>query len=238
VIPLRDSVRPRSFPWMTWLIILANLAVFVVELGLAPRGLNRFFLHYGLVPAAVHLRDASTWMPLLTSMFVHGGWLHILSNMWALYIFGDNVEDRLGPLRYLLFYLLAGVFAGLLNVWITPASTVPMVGASGAIAGVLGAYLVLYPRGRVLTLIPIFFLPWLIEIPSVVYLGFWFVSQFWSGIASLGGGGMLGDVAWWAHVGGFAAGVLIALLMRPGSTRLPHNDYALEVVVHPPDIPR
>jgi membrane associated rhomboid family serine protease len=155
--------------------------------------------------------------------------------MWALYIFGDNVEDRLGPLRYLFFYLLAGVLAGVLNLWITPASTVPMVGASGAIAGVLGAYLVLYPRGRVLTLVPIFLLPWLIEIPSVVYLGFWFVSQFWSGIASLGGGGMLGEVAWWAHVGGFTAGVLMALVLRPGSRRLPRNDYAVEVVYHPPD---
>ncbi len=235
MIPLRDSVRPRSFPWMTWLIILANVAVFVVELALTPRGLNRFFFQYGLVPAAVHLRQTATWMPLLTSMFVHGGWLHILSNMWALYIFGDNVEDRLGPLRYLLFYLVAGVFAGLLSVWMAPASAVPMVGASGAIAGVLGAYLVLYPRGRVLTLVPIFLLPWLIEIPSVVYLGFWFVSQFFNGIASLGGGGLLGDVAWWAHVGGFAAGVLIMLLVRPGSRRLPRNDYAVEVVYHPPD---
>ncbi len=235
MIPLRDSVRPRTFPWMTWLIILANVAVFVVELGLSPRGLNRFFFQYGLTPATVHLRETATWMPLLTSMFVHGGWLHILSNMWALYIFGDNIEDQLGPLRYLFFYLLAGVFAGLLNVWITPGSTVPMVGASGAIAGVLGAYLVLYPRGRVLTLVPIFLLPWLIEIPSVVYLGFWFVSQFFNGIASLGGGGMLGDVAWWAHVGGFAAGALMALLLRPGSRRLPRNDYAVEVVHHPPD---
>jgi membrane associated rhomboid family serine protease len=235
VIPLRDSIRPRSFPWMTWLIILANVAVFIIELGLTPRGLNRFFLEYGLVPAAVDLRAAGTWSPLLTSMFVHGGWLHILSNMWALYIFGDNVEDRLGPLRYLVFYLLAGIVAGLLSVWITPASAVPMVGASGAIAGVLGGYLLLYPRGRVLTLVPIFLLPWLIEIPSIVYLGFWFVSQFWSGLASLGGGGMLGDVAWWAHVGGFAAGLLMVLILRPRLPRLPRNDLPVEVVFHPPD---
>jgi len=238
LIPLRDNVRPRSFPWMTWLIILMNAAVFVVELGLTPRGLSRFFMEYGLVPARVDLRAASTWAPLLTSMFVHGGWLHILSNMWALVIFGDNVEDRLGPLRYLIFYLLAGLVAGLLSVWITPASAVPMVGASGAIAGVLGAYFLLYPQGRVLTLVPIFLLPWLIEIPSIVYLGFWFVSQFFNGLASLGGGGMLSDVAWWAHIGGFLAGMLMVLILRPGAHGLPPNTFPVEVVVHPPGDPR
>jgi membrane associated rhomboid family serine protease len=222
---------------MTWLIILSNAAVFVVELGLSQRGLSRFFLDYGLVPARVNLREAGTWAPLLTSMFVHGGWLHILSNMWALVIFGDNVEDRLGPLRYLAFYLLAGLVAGLLSVWLTPTSAVPMVGASGAIAGVLGAYFVLYPQGRVLTLVPIFLLPWLIEIPSVIYLGFWFVSQFFNGLASLGGGGMLSDVAWWAHIGGFLAGILMVFILRPGAHRLPRNDVPLEVVIHPPDDP-
>jgi membrane associated rhomboid family serine protease len=141
-------------------------------------------------------------------MFLHGGWLHLLSNMWALYIFGDNVEDRLGSGRYLLFYLITGAAAGLAQALIGTTSRVPLVGASGAIAGVLAGYLLLYPTARVITLIPVFFLPWFVEIPAVVYLLVWFVSQFFSGVLSLGAQAM-GGVAYWAHIGGFVAGLLL-----------------------------
>jgi membrane associated rhomboid family serine protease len=142
-------------------------------------------------------------------MFMHGGWLHFLSNMWTLFIFGDNVEDRMGHGRYILFYLLAGLASGLLQALVAPGSTIPAIGASGAIAGVLGAYFILYPAGRVLTLIPLFIFPWFVEIPAIIYLGFWFVTQLFSGIASLNvpGAASMGGVAWWAHIGGFLFGV-------------------------------
>jgi membrane associated rhomboid family serine protease len=147
------------------------------------------------------------WVTIFTAMFLHGGWFHILSNMWVLFIFGDNVEDRLGGGRYLVFYLLSGVAAGLFESFILKGSSVPMIGASGAIAGVLGAYLVLYPRARVASLVPILFIFTIIEIPAVIFLLFWFVSQLFSGWLTLQGSSGSG-IAWWAHVGGFLFGML------------------------------
>jgi membrane associated rhomboid family serine protease len=145
-------------------------------------------------------------------MFLHGGWVHFLSNMWTLFIFGDNVEDRMGSGRFLLFYLLGGVLAGLAQAFVDPASRVPAIGASGAIAAVLGAYFLFFPGSRVITFVPVFFLPWFVEIPSFIYLGFWFISQLFSGVAALAtvSGVAGGGVAWWAHVGGFVAGLLLA----------------------------
>jgi membrane associated rhomboid family serine protease len=156
-------------------------------------------------------------LPFLTSMFLHGGLLHIVANLWTLWIFGDNVEDRMGPLRFSVFYLLCGLFAGFVH-WITnPSSTVPTVGASGAIAGVLGAYLLLYPRARVVTAVPLFFYPIVFELPAVIYLGFWFLLQIWSGFVSLANPSDVGGVAWWAHIGGFVAGMaLLAVFKRRG----------------------
>jgi membrane associated rhomboid family serine protease len=150
-------------------------------------------------------------------MFLHGGWFHLLSNMWILYIFGDNVEDRMGSLRYLVFYLLGGLAAASLQILVDPTSKLPSIGASGAIAAVLGAYFLLYPRARVFTLIPIIFIPWFVEIPAVVYLGIWFVSQLFSGLASLGlpETASMGGVAWFAHIGGFAFGLLFCKLFTP-----------------------
>ncbi|MFQ5408051.1 MAG: rhomboid family intramembrane serine protease [Anaerolineales bacterium] len=206
MIPLRDTVRSRSFPIVNWLLIGTNVLVFLFEKSLGPRAFELFVGAFGLVPAYLTSASPFAWITVFTSMFLHGGWLHLIANMWALYIFGDNVEDRMGHGRYLFFYLAAGVAGGLLQVATGPNSIVPMVGASGAIAGVLGAYLLLYPRARVVTLIPIFFLPWFVELPALLYLGFWFVSQFFGGVAALGavaGGG----VAYWAHVGGFVAGL-------------------------------
>ena len=165
-------------------------------------------------------------MTLLSSMFLHGGWLHLLSNMLALYIFGDNVEDRMGPWRYLVFYLLCGLAAALTHIFTNPASPIPTIGASGALSGVLGAYFVLFPTARVYTLIPIFFLPWFVEIPAVVYLGFWFLSQLLNGtLAIVAGMQGYGGVAWWAHAGGFVAGVvLVRFFVRRRGTRRVYVD--------------
>ena len=186
MFPIQDTVRTRSFPIVNWLLIISNAAVFaLLELPLRSGQLNQFVLTYGLVP--VRLSDAQPWsvVTILTSMFLHGGWIHLISNMWALFIFGDNVEGRMGPGRYLIFYLLSGVVASLTQVVIDPASRLPMVGASGAIAGVLGAYLILFPSARVLTLVPLFFLPWFVEVPAFIYLGIWFLLQFLSGVLAL-----------------------------------------------------
>ncbi|HCE17032.1 MAG TPA: rhomboid family intramembrane serine protease [Anaerolinea thermolimosa] len=212
MFPIKDTIRSRSFPAVTWLLILVNAAVFLFEINLSPRGLNAFVQMYALVPARLDLANPLTWWPLLTHMFLHGGWLHIISNMWTLFIFGDNVEDRLGSFRFLIFYLLGGVLAGLAQALLTPGSTVPALGASGAIAAVLGAYFFFFPHSRVITFVPLFFLPWFVEIPAVIYLGFWFVSQLFSGVTSLAvaGGMAMGGVAWWAHIGGFVVGLILA----------------------------
>jgi membrane associated rhomboid family serine protease len=211
MLPLRDTVRSRSIPFVTYALIGLNVLAFIYELSLGQQGFNRFLTAYGLVPARLSLTQPWSYLKILTSMFLHGSWFHVISNMWVLFIFGDNVEDRMGPGRYLLFYLLVGTVAGLTHAYFVSNSQLPTVGASGAIAGILGAYLVLFPRGRVLTLIPLFIIPWFIEIPAFVYLGFWFLSQLSSGLMSLGqlGAGNFSGIAWWAHVGGFVAGLLL-----------------------------
>lgn len=211
MIPLRDANPSRSFPLVNWLLIGLNTVVFLFEISLPPTALERLIQLFGLVPARLMSGHLLAWLTLLTSMFLHGGWFHFISNMWVLYIFGDNVEDRMGSGRYLLFYLLSGLTAGLLQTHILPTSRLPTIGASGAIAGVLGAYLLLFPAARVVTLIPGFFLPWLVEIPALFYLGFWFISQLFSGVfaLSLPAGTSMGGVAWWAHIGGFLFGLLL-----------------------------
>lgn len=208
MIPLRDTIRSRHKPVMTWLIVGANVVVFLFQLTLNNSQLQTFVNNFALTPATWQTQPIWFVVTMFTSMFMHSGWLHILSNMWILFIFGDNVEDRMGPFGFLAFYLLSGLAAGTLQVAIQPTSTVPTLGASGAIAGVMGAYIVLFPRSRVVTLIPIFFFFWTINIPAILYLGFWFFSQFFSGLASLGQVTM-GGVAWWAHIGGFLFGVLM-----------------------------
>lgn len=207
MFPLRDSIRSRSFPLVNWLLLGTNVVLFVAMSGGGAAQFERWIAAFALVPARLSLARPAEFATLLTSMFLHGSWFHLLSNVWTLYIFGDNVEDRMGSGRYLVFYLAAGLAAALAQVAINPAANLPTVGASGAIAGVLGAYLVLFPRGRVLTFIPLFFLPWLVEIPAVFYLGVWFLSQLSSGLLSLGAMGAFGGIAWWAHIGGFAFGL-------------------------------
>lgn len=215
MIPLRDTIRSRHFPVMTWLILGLNLVVFLFQLTLGPEALEGFVNMFALIPA--NLQENTAWfvITLFTSMFMHAGWFHFLSNMWTLFIFGDNVEDRMGPIGFLGFYLLSGAAAGLLQAVALPNTWVPVLGASGAIAGVLGAYMLMYPRARVVTLVPLFFIFTTFNIPAVIYLGIWFISQLFSGLASLGS--LTGGVAWWAHVGGFVFGLMMYrfFLWRP-----------------------
>ncbi len=210
MIPLRDTIRSRRYPVVTYLLIVLNVLVFAYQSYLGP-GQERFVVTFSLIPARfTHpaLIDYFGWganlISLVTFMFLHGGFWHLLGNMWTLYIFGDNIEDHLGRLRYLLFYLLAGTLSGLVHMVLNPGSQIPTVGASGAIAGVMGAYFILYPRSKILTLVPIFIFPWLIEIPAFIFLGIWFVLQF---LGAAGADGSAGGIAWWAHVGGFVAGI-------------------------------
>ena len=219
MIPLRDTIKSRRFPIINWLIIITNAAAFYYELRIGPSALNNFISNWGLVPVRFWAEPQTIWVTIFSAMFLHGGWFHILSNMWILFIFGDNVEDRMGSGRYLIFYLLSGVAAALTQAFFLPQSSAPMIGASGAIAGVLGAYMLLFPRARILSLVPILFIFTLIEIPAVVFLLFWFDSQLFSGFLSLGGTGGSG-VAWWAHIGGFTFGLLgVFLFARRGRQR-------------------
>lgn len=212
MIPLRDAVKSRSTPFVNYALIVINLGVFIYEATLPSEWFRRLMIGYGLVPAQLNVHHPFAYLTLVSSMFLHGSWVHVLSNMWVLFIFGDNVEDRMGHGRYLAFYLLAGLAAGLVQAAFAAHSSVPTIGASGAIAGVLGAYLLFYPRGRVLTVIPLFIFPWLMEIPAFVFLGLWFLLQLWSGVMALGqlGSAQVSGIAWWAHVGGFAFGLLAA----------------------------
>jgi membrane associated rhomboid family serine protease len=216
MIPLKDVISSRTRPVVTTMIVAINVLVFLLQLTLAPGDVERFIYTFGLVPA--HFSVPS----LFTSMFVHGGLGHVGGNLLYLWIFGDNVEDRLGHGRFIVFYLATGVVAALSQTAMDPESTVPMVGASGAIAGVMGGYFVLYPQSRVLTLFP--FPVMLFEVPAIFFLGLWFVMQFLSGLGSLAsaaGQGLPGGVAFWAHVMGFVAGVLLVRLMqRPERQRV------------------
>lgn len=209
MIPLRDSNRSRSFPVMNWLLIAANTLVFIYELGLSDGQLQRLVGAYALVPARIEAAPLTYGFTIFSSIFMHAGWFHLISNMWVLFIFGDNVEDRMGSISYLIFYLLSGAAAGVLQTYLTPGSSVPVLGASGAIAGVLGAYIFLFPAARVVTLVPIFFFMSVIEIPALIFLGFWFISQLFSGLASIGAEAAQG-VAWWAHIGGFLVGLVLS----------------------------
>jgi membrane associated rhomboid family serine protease len=212
MIPLRDVIPSRTTPVVTIALIAINVLAFLYESGLGERSLEAFLATYGMVPAAF------SWGDVATSMFLHGGWMHLGGNMLSLWIFGDNVEDRLGHGRYILFYLLCGTLAALAHVWADPSSPVPTIGASGAIAGVMGGYFVLYPHSRVITLIPIFVFIQIVEVPAVVFLGLWFFLQLVSGVGSLAASASepAGGIAFWAHVGGFAVGaVLVKLLARP-----------------------
>jgi rhomboid family protein len=208
MFPLYDTVRSRTFPLINLTLILANILAFVYELQMDPATLKEFVFTWGLIPAHFLSNPETAWPTFFSSMFLHGGWFHIISNMWVLLIFGDNVEAGMGKLRYLIFYLMSGVAAGIMQTYILSSSHEPMIGASGAIAGVLGAYLILYPHSRIASLVPILFIFTIIEIPAMLFLVFWFISQLYSGWFAIRGGGGSG-IAWWAHIGGFIFGVLM-----------------------------
>jgi len=210
MIPLRDSQPSYSRPVVTIAIIAVNVLAFFFEISLDPFSRNHFIAWYGVIP------DRLDYITLATSMFLHGGWMHLIGNMWFLWIFGDNVEDILGPAKFLLFYLVCGVAAALVQVATNPYSRVPTIGASGAIAGVMGAYLVKFPHSRILTLVPIFVFFTTFEIPAFFMLLYWLFLQFFSGVGSIGYSHLQqGGVAWFAHVGGFATGVALIYLLRP-----------------------
>lgn len=225
MIPLRDNVPSSRRPLVTWTIIGLCTLLFLFEQILPGPVLFEFIHIYGVVPARytdptyAHVMGypEGGYESLITYMFLHGGWLHFLLNMWVLWIFSDNVEEALGPLRFTVFYLLCGLLAAVSHILFNWNAVAPVIGASGAIAGVMGAYFRLFPRARVVTLIPIIIIPWIIELPAVVFLGIWFAVQILSGLAGSAGGGEATSVAFWAHAGGFVAGMaLVRLFLPPG----------------------
>jgi len=230
MIPIRGTIPSRHYPVVNTVIIATNIFVFVIEISQGG-ALDRFIYTYGLIPArysiaqiAAHFTLFQQASFLISFMFLHGSFWHLAGNMWFLYIFGNNVEDRLGHLRYLFFYLLCGFSSGLTHIFFNLDSTMPTIGASGAIAGVMGAYFILYPRSRIVTLIPIIFIPYFVELPAAIFLGVWFFMQFVSAaLTSVNAGG----IAWWAHIGGFVFGALflkiILLIPRPGIPRTMTN---------------
>ena len=216
MIPLKDMTPRRSFPVVTLLLIGINVAVFVHQVLLPPAATETFIRTFALVPSKIpqalagrHYTLVQALLPLFTCMFLHGGFFHLLGNMWFLWIFGANVEDRFGSLAYLFFYLVSGVGSSATQSAFSWGSHIPSLGASGAISGVLGAYIVLFPGSRILTLVPLFIIFFTVRIPAVIFIGLWFLLQFLSGLSSLGAA-VAGGVAWWAHIGGFLIGLLLA----------------------------
>ncbi|MCX5875439.1 MAG: rhomboid family intramembrane serine protease [Deltaproteobacteria bacterium] len=221
MFPLKDDILSQHFPVVNLWLIIVNVLCFVYQLSLGSK-LEAFIVAHGFVPArfaaeyAGNAMSLGSYVPIFSAMFLHGGLLHVFSNLWMLWIFGNNVEDRMGHGRYLLFYLLCGVAAAFAQFWANPQAQSPMIGASGAISGVLGAYVFLFPRARILTFIPIFILFYLVEIPAYFFIGVWFLLQFMQGAAQQAAAGRLveGGVAWWAHVGGFVAGVMLLYFFK------------------------
>jgi membrane associated rhomboid family serine protease len=215
MFPIRDNIPHKNFPVMNWVIILANTGVFLFQLTLNNEQLQSFFYLFGLVPARFsHPEWASmmgiqtdNYFPFLTNIFLHGGWLHFLTNMWTLYIFGDNIEDRMGPFRYLLFYLVTGVAASVTHFVIFSGSAVPALGASGAISGIMAAYIFLFPYSKILLLFPILFIPVFFELRAFFYIAFWFLLQLGNGLSDVLFSSGSSGIAFWAHIGGFFAGM-------------------------------
>jgi membrane associated rhomboid family serine protease len=218
MLPLKDLNPTRSTPYVTWVLIALNTVIFLFELGLQSMGeLNDFIMTYGVVPAEITGAPFSgELLTVFTSMFLHGSPTHLLGNMLYLWIFGDNIEDRLGHGRYLVFYLVGGIAAAAAQIAVDPSSPYPMVGASGAIAAVLGGYLLEYPNARIRSIIFFGYFIRFVHVPAVVVLGFWFVIQFFSGFLSVAASAAAGGVAYFAHIGGFVAGVILIKLFTAG----------------------
>ena len=226
MLPIHDENPSGRTPYVTYALIAANILVFLYQLSLSDPALKSFFYAYAVVPKELFADfgrlqggkpvGASDFIPLLTAMFMHGGWMHLGGNMLFLYIFGDNIEERLGHGMYLLFYVIAGVIASLAHVWSGPGSTLPSLGASGAIGGVLGAYILLHPKARITTLVFLGFLITTLRIPAMLFLGIWFAMQSLQGLAGLASVETAGEggTAWWAHIGGFLAGMVVGAIAR------------------------
>jgi membrane associated rhomboid family serine protease len=213
MIPLRDNTYSHSFPFVNVTIIVLNVLIFIYQQSLSEDLLVLFFYNFGVIPAQVISQVSAgesllaTAFPFISSIFLHGSWLHLLGNMLYLWIFGDNVEDRIGHLGYLLFYLLIGIISCIAHIISVPGSQVPIIGASGAIAGIMGAYFIAFPKARILTLVPVFFYITFVQVPAIIFLPIWFVIQLINGLSTAG---MSADpVAWWAHIGGFISGVVL-----------------------------
>ncbi|GFK95798.1 hypothetical protein NNJEOMEG_03666 [Fundidesulfovibrio magnetotacticus] len=227
MIPLKDNIPRIRVPLVVWTIFFLNAAVFVGELFLTERGQALLFNLHGAVPLRFTSPELAlamgyprgAWSTAVTYMFLHGGWMHFLLNMWVFWVFADNVEDALGHRRFALFYLLSGLAALALHVAFNADSRMPVVGASGAIAGVMGGYFRLFPHARVIVLIPIIFIPWIVEVPATLFLGLWFIIQVWSGLSETGAGVDGQSVAWWAHAGGFAFGMFLVSVLSKRDCR-------------------
>ncbi len=227
MIPFRDNIPSRRYSFVTAGLILANAVTFLYELSLSPEDLRALIDTSGVTPTRLSMtgqgpvENAGVFVASsLSGMFLHGGWFHLIGNMWYLWIFGDNVEDRIGHLRFLIFYLLCGALASLSHILFNLGSSVPSVGASGAVAGVLGAYLIRYPFARVLTLVPLFLIWPVVELPAVLVLGFWFLVQLLNGTASVAvASETAGGIAWWAHIRGFLAGIVLIMMLAKAPER-------------------
>ena len=223
MIPLRDTTKSGVFPFVNLTLITINILVFLYEVSLG-ENIHKFIFEYGLIPAKVFSSSAVSMegrlFPFISSMFIHAGWLHIIGNALFLFIFGDNVEARMGHLKYLIFYLVCGLAAALFQIITNVSSVIPMVGASGAISGVLGAYITFYPKSNILTLVPIFFFIRILHIPAAIFIFVWFIIQFLSGVGTLGAAQDTGGVAFWAHIGGFVAGLILARFFQKRGFRI------------------
>ncbi len=231
MFPIQDSAPRRRTPIATYLLIGINVVVFLLEVILPPHILQAIVYYFGVVPVrytypsvAKHFVPGLKYLDFITCMFLHGGWMHLFGNMWTLWIFGDNVEDRMGSIRFLFFYLTCGIIASLFHIYMHPRSFVPIIGASGAISGVLGAYYVLFPLSRIIVMVPILFFPFFFEMLAVFYLAWWFIIQLLSGTFSIVHQQIAGGVAWWAHVGGFLAGIFLHRFFCIGSDNRSYKD--------------
>jgi len=221
MFPIKNAVPTRYPPVATWLLIGVNCVVFLFQIGLGPSGLEHFLSSFALIPAryfepvpGAEATSPVDYLPFLTNTFLHAGWLHLILNMWTLWLFGGVVEDRLGHGRYLVFYLVCGVVASLAHAALNPESTVPALGASGAIAGVMGAFMAMFPLARVVVVVPIIFIPLFFQLPAFVFVGVWFLINLLQGTVDLFAHSTGAGVAWWAHVGGFLAGIILAPLLK------------------------
>lgn len=218
MIPLRDNIQIRSFPFVTILLILINCYVFYLEFSVTDQQFAWIMNHYSLIPAEFvkiltqHSLRLGDYLPLMSNLFLHGGWMHIIGNLWFLFLFGRTSEGCLGHLKYFIFYLVCGIAANLVQIAFDPDSAIPVIGASGAISGILGSYIFCFPRARISTLIPIFFFFTVVEIPALIFIGIWFLLQVYQGTLSASMAGS--NVAWWAHVGGFLAGIGLNVILN------------------------